>query len=166
MTVWALRPLEERRLLNPAFCAQLIWRAARGHSSSNIGPLAFEQAFLILPLVLHGELRASLPRDTRTSMAVWLETAPVARRWIAAGARLLVPFTKEALLFGGVHGFITFDRINVRAVERAWGRAESRAVSQSTDEVKDCVKRAEFVGKWMASTGSAPTVLALLGVRP
>jgi hypothetical protein len=38
--------------------------------------------------------------------------------------------------------------------------------NQASDEVRECAKRAEFVGKWLAQTGSAPTVLALLGVRP
>jgi Family of unknown function (DUF6521) len=166
MIAWAQRPLEERRLLNPAFCGQLIWRAARGHFSGDTGPLSFEQAFLVLPLVLNGELRRSLPRDTRTSMAVWLESEPLRRRWVAVGARLLVPFTRDALLFAGIHGFIALEGARVRAVEQGWTKVESKATSNSSDEVEECARRAEFVGKWMAQTGSAPTVFALLGVRP
>jgi hypothetical protein len=163
---WAQRTLEERRLLNPAFGAQLIWRSARGYASVNEGALSLEESFLVLPMVLHGEIRQSLPRDTRTSMAVWLETEALARRWIAAGARRLVPFTKEALLFGGVHGFIAIEGSQVRATEQGWTKIEARLLKQTTDEVRECVKRAEFLGKWLAQTGSAPTVLALLGVRP
>jgi hypothetical protein len=166
MIPWSQRTLEERRLLNPAFCAQLVWRAARGHINAGNTPLSLEEVFLVPPMVLHGEIRKSLPRDTRTSLAVWLETEPLARRWITAGARRLVPFTKEALLFGGVHGFIEFAGSQVRAVESQWAKAEARLTNAASDEVRDCAKRAEFVGKWFAQTGSAPTVLALLGVRP
>lgn len=166
MTPWAHRTLEERRLLNPAFCAHLVWRAARGHASAGANALAMEEAFLVLPMVLHGEIRESLPRDTRTSLAVWIETEPLAKRWITAGARRLVPFTKEALLFGGMHGFIEFAGTKVHAIERQWSRLEARITSQASDEVKECAKRAEFVGKWMAQTGSAATVMALLGVQP
>lgn len=166
MIPWTQRTLEERRLLNPAFCAHLVWRAARGHASAGPCPLGLEESFLVLPMVLHGEIRESLPRDTRTSLAVWMESEPFVRRWITAGARRLVPFTKEALLFGGVHGFIELAGAKVHAVERQWARLEARVTSQATREVKDCAKRAEFVGKWMAQTGSAATVLALLGVQP
>ena len=166
MIPWGQRTLEERRLLNPAFCAQLVWRAARGYASTGSAALSLEETFLVLPVVLHGEIRKSLPRDTRTSLAVWLETEPLARRWITAGARRLVPFTKEALLFGGVHGFIDLAGAQVRAIESKWTRLETRTTNQSSDEVKECAKRAEFVGKWLAQTGSAPTVLALMGVRP
>jgi hypothetical protein len=143
-----------------------VWCAARGHVSAGNTALSLEEAFLVLPMVLHGEIRQSLPRDTRTSLPVWLETEPLARRWIAAGARRLVPFTKEALLFGGVHGFIELAGPQVRAVEARWAKAEARFTNHASDEVRDCVKRAEFIGRWLAQTGSAPTVLALLGVRP
>lgn len=166
MIPWAQRTVEERRLLNPAFCAQLLWRSARGYSGANDDLLSLEESFLVLPMVLHGEIRQSLPRDTRTSMAVWLETEALARRWIAAGARRLVPFTKEALLFGGVHGFLAIEGSRVRATEQRWAKLEASSVKQASDEVKECIRRAEFVGKWLAQTGSAPTVLALLGVRP
>lgn len=166
MIPWSQRTLEERRLLNPAFCAQLVWRAARGHVSSGNTALSLEEAFLVLPMVLHGEIRQSLPRDTRTSLAVWLESEPLARRWIAAGARRLVPFTKEALLFGGVHGFLEFVGPQVRAVDARWTQHETRLTNLASDEVRECAKRAEFVGKWLAQAGSAPTVLAILGVRP
>lgn len=166
MIPWSQRTLEERRLLNPAFCAQLVWRAARGHVGVGNSALSLEEAFLVLPMVLHGEIRQSLPRDTRTSLAVWLETKPLARRWITAGARRLVPFTKEALMFGGMHGYIELVGSQVRAVEAQWAKLEMRLTNQASDEVRECAKRAEFVGKWLAQTGSAPTVLALLGVRP
>jgi hypothetical protein len=78
---------------------------------------------------------------------------------------LLVPFTKEALMFGGVHGFIRLDGGKLRAEEN-WKRAVNRALTVSSDEVKGCAKRANFIGKWFAQTGNATTVLALIGVRP
>lgn len=79
MTQWAERTLEERRLLNPAFCAHLLWRAARGHARVNDQPLAIEESFLILAFVLPAQVREALPRDTRTSLPVWLENEPLAR---------------------------------------------------------------------------------------
>jgi hypothetical protein len=78
---------------------------------------------------------------------------------------MLVPFTKEALTFGGVHGLIRLDGGKLRA-QATWQRAVNRTLTESSDEVKDCAKRAAFIGKWFAQAGSAATVLALIGVRP
>ena len=164
MTTWAERSHEERTLLNPALCAQLLWYAADGCKRDG-DSLSFEEGFLVLPFVLHRRTREDLPRSMRTSLAVWLEEHPLARSRIAARARLLVPFTKEAMTFGGVHGLLTIEGGQLRAVE-AWRRPVNRVIRSSSVEVRECAKRAEFIGKWFAATGSPSTVMALLGVRP
>lgn len=165
MTLWSHRSREERVLLNPAFCANQLWHAARGYAGVENGALSFEEAFLILPFVLHRATREALPRDTRTSLAVWLSHNPLARGRIANRARLLVTFTKEGMTFGGIHGLIHIDDGRLHANE-AWNQSVNRSLRASSDEVRRCTKRAEFVGKWFAQTGSTPTVLALMGVRP
>lgn len=165
MMQWSSRTHEERALLNPAFCASLVWCAARGCTREGRNAISLEEAFLILPMVLHRGTRQSLPRSTRTSLAVWLDDKPLSRGRIAGRARALVPYTKETLLFAGTHGFIEFDGAKIIAVEE-WRNQVRQLVRQSSDEVKDCAKRAEFVGKWFGRSGSATTVLALLGVRP
>ena len=165
MTAWTDRSHEERALLNPGFCANLLWHAASGYASDGDSALSFEESFLVLPFVLHRETREALPRSRRTSLAVWLDENPLARGRVASRARLLVPFTKEALMFGGVHGLIRLDGGRLLA-ETTWKRAVSQTLTESSDEVKGCAKRAVFIGKWFAHAGSAATVLALIGVRP
>jgi len=68
MTAWLERSREERTLLNPAFCANLLWHATTGHSACNGTALAFEEAFLVLPLILERKTREALPRNIRTSL--------------------------------------------------------------------------------------------------
>ncbi|MDA8118630.1 MAG: DUF6521 family protein [Gammaproteobacteria bacterium] len=165
MTAWADRSHEERALLNPGFCANLLWQAASGYSTGVEGALSFEESFLVLPFVLHRETREALPRSSRTSLAVWIDENPLARGRVANHARLLVSFTKEALMFGGVHGLIRLDEGRVWA-QTTWRRAVNRTLTKSSDEVKACAKRAAFIGKWFAQAGSAATVCALIGVRP
>jgi len=165
MTAWADRSHEEQALLNPGFCANLLWHAASGYAGDGDGALSFEESFLVLPFVLHRETRETLPRSSRTSLTVWLDENPLARGRVTSRARLLVPFTKEALTFGGVHGFIQLDGGKLRA-DATWTRVVNRALTVSSDEVKGCAKRADFIGKWFAQTGNAATVLALIGVRP
>lgn len=165
MTQWSERSREERVLLNPALCAILLWQAARGHRSFVDEDLAFEEAFVVLAFVLHRPTREALPRTTRTSMVVWLQRNPLVRGRVVSRARLLVPYTKEALTFGAVRGLIRLEGGGVQAVE-SWQKQVEGAVRSSSEEVRSCAKRAELVGKWFASAGSAPTVFALLGARP
>lgn len=165
MIAWAERSREERTLLNPGFCASLLWHATRGHVSFDGSDLTLEESFLILPIVLDRRTREALPRDTRTSLAAWLECDPLVRGRIATRARFLAGFTREALLFGGVHGFITSAHGRIRGGGE-WATAVRKSLRASSDEVRETAKRAEFVGKWFAHAGAAPTVFALIGVRP
>ena len=162
---WTQRSPEERSLLNPGFCANLLWHAGLGYADVSNSGLSFEEAFLVLPFVLHLETREVLPRDTRTSLVVWLDNNPLARSRIATRAQLLVKFTKEGMLFGGVHGLIRIGDGRVYANEE-WKQVVNRSLKGSSDEVRGCAKRAVFIGKWFAQAGSSQTVLALMGVRP
>jgi hypothetical protein len=165
MISWASRPPEEKALLNPSFCSCLLWQAASGYSSAISALLPFDIAFLVLPMVLHRETRDSLPKVVTTSLAVWLNEHPLSRSRIADRARMLCPFTKEAMMFGGRHGLFHLKNGAVMA-NSDWKKPIARNLKDSTDEVRICAKRAEFVGKWLAKAGSSSTVMAILGVRP
>lgn len=167
MNCWSERPPEVKRLLNPSFCSLLLWYSAQAHMESDRAGLgiAFEECFLILPIVLHRETRESLPTMITTSLPVWLGRNPLALSTIADRASSLVPFTKDALRFGGVHGVLQFYQTIICA-NPDWKKRMASALKDSSDEVRICAKRAEFVGRWFAKTGNAETVLSLLGVQP
>jgi len=165
VNLWTERSSEERGLLNPSFCAILLWNADIGHTGQSGGSLPFETAFLVLPIVLHKETREALPKSLATSLAVWLEMNPLFRSRIADRARMLQPFAKEAMLFGGLHGLLTLDGGAVKG-NADWTKRIAKSLSGSSDEVRLCAKRADFIGKWFAKTGAAPVVMALIGVRP
>jgi len=164
MIAWDIRSKEERTLLNPAFCATLLWSAATGHKLFN-SLLSVEETFLVLPLVLPEITRQSLPRDMRTSVPIWIEKNPIEQQKIAKRARATVPFTKAALLFAGVHGLLQFNGHDVVPSEQ-WSKGIKKLLPRTSDEVRLCTAKAEFVGKWFAKTGNSATVLALMGVRP
>lgn len=165
MSLWTSRPSEERTLLNPSFCSCLLWQAAVGYRSTSQEPLSFELSFLVFPIVLHRTTRDSLPTTIRTSLAVWIDDNPLARSRVADRSRMLVKFTKEAMMFGGLHGLLQFQAGAVVANPK-WKKLITAELKDSTDEVRSCMKRAEFVGKWLANSGSSSTVMAIFGVRP
>ncbi len=167
MIHWSERPPEEQRLLNPSFCTLLLWHSARAHADigNNRVGIEFEKCFLVLPIILHREIRESLPRMVTTSLPIWLGNNPLAPSTIADRARLLVPFTKDALRFGGIHGILQFEQSIVKA-NPDWKKKIIRTLRDSSDEVRNCATRAEFLGKWFSRAGNAETVLSLLGVKP
>ena len=76
-----------------------------------------------------------------------------------------MPFTKEALSFGGIRGLLRMVGGRVEA-NAEWTDRVGAVLNDTNDEVQLCAKRAEFVGKWLGKTGNAATVMALMGVRP
>lgn len=165
MTRWSDGSLEERVLLNPAFCAHLLWHFAAAGSEVGRRQMTFAESFLVLPMVLHRSTRDSLPRSTRTSLSVWLDENSSLQAKVAARATTLVPFTKDALLFGGVRQFIRLEN-DVVSADLSWRRRVNATLRASTDEAQACAKRANFIGAWFSEAGNATTVLALIGVRP
>ena len=161
---WGERSHEERTLLNPAFCAMLLWWASRGCADVREEGMSFEEAFLVLPLVIQGKVRHALPRDTRTSLAVWINRYPLALGTVANSARALVPFTKDGVLWGGRHGLTRISGGWLQADE-GWHGVVHQSLGEGSDETRLCARRASFVGRWFARAGSPSTVLALLGVR-
>src|SRR5687768_16737803 len=117
MHLWPKRSSEERALLNPAFCSALVWQAASSHFKACGRGLPFELSFLLLPIVLSQTTRDSLPRGSTTSLPTWLHDNPLARPIVADRARLMQSFTRESLIFGGVHGLLTMLNGDVHAAK-------------------------------------------------
>lgn len=165
MTVWADRTIEERVLLNPAFCAALLWHFASAGGVHGQRALTFTEAYLVLPIVLPKTSREALPRSTRTSLAAWLNENPSFHATLAIRARAMVPFTKDALIFGGTRQLLQVSIEEIRA-NMEWERRANSVLRQSSVETRACLKKAAFLGTWFIETGAASTVMALLGVRP
>jgi hypothetical protein len=165
MTSWTERSLEERNLLNPSFCAMLLWQAAQGYVSERSIPMTIELSVLVLPFVLHKATRESLPTNIRTSLPTWLAEQPIVRTRLGERASTLCAFTRESLMFGGSHGLFAIAQDGVRPNTNMKKRVNA-TLKATSDEVRDCAKRAKFLGRWLGKAGGPETVMTLLGVRP
>ena len=168
MTAWSERTHEERHLLNPAFCAILLWQAALGASENQRSlrsTLAYIESFLILPLTLHQQTRNSLPNRIDSSLPIWVRDNPLAVDVFPARASSLVSYTKEALIFGisGELYQIDGDQIQVNADKES---AIKKMLGGATNEVRQCNQKARFLGKWFTYTGNPETIFTLFGIRP
>ena len=106
MRSWQERPIEYANLLNPAFCSILLQKAIRGYQKQKQQDMPYPLIFLVLPIILHSSTRQVLPRDTRTKLHIWLQRQPEVRAGFSDRAKNLVPYAKEALIFGMQTGII------------------------------------------------------------
>lgn len=166
MIPWSERSVEERSLLNPCFCGMLLWHAARGYRAESERLMSLEECFLVLPAVLHHGTRDALPRNVSTSLAAWMQDNPLVRGRMADRARVLAPYTREALLFAGLRGALGFSRSAIEADEGQKAAMAAMLRDAASEEVSNCARRATFVGRWFARAGGPSTVLALWGVKP
>jgi hypothetical protein len=101
-------------------------------------------------------------------MTTWLQNAPETRVGFAERAHDIASFVREGVNFGlAARGLrITPDG----GIEIGSAASPQRALREGDDsgasEVNDCLRRATFMGKWLARAGSTNTVFALLGIRP
>lgn len=171
MTAWHDRTIEERNLLNPAFCTVILWFLAKGYrteadalvESQSQLPLAL--AFVGSSFVLRGQTRRKLPTTIRTSLPSWVCEHPLDRSAVARGVEVLRPYVREAIMFGTQSGLLGLTGAAVTADGNAQRRI-NKYVRQSTLEVQECASRAEFVGRWLMKCGTPSTVLSLLGMQP
>lgn len=163
MAVWKERPIEIANLFNPAFCAVVLRESVRRYVTVSKNPMPYPLMFLILPIILHQKTRSSLPRNTNTKLHSWLHDNPAARVEFAERAERLIPYTKEAIIFGLQREILILDEQgNVNYVKR-----KLRTLNwQSGTEPDECVKKAAILGCWFAESGDTETIYALWGVSP
>lgn len=162
MKAWRERPIEEAHLLNPAFCCAAVTSSVIGYTSVENEGMPFPLAFMILPIVLHKPTRDLLPRDIRTSLPAWIQDNTSVRILFYERAILMRQYTREALIFGSIYNWLTFqEKGNVKPLINA-----DKTFKKLQDEARECVSRAGFLGKWFALAGSAETVMTLWGIRP
>lgn len=170
MTAWQERTIEQRNLLNPAFCAIAVWHLARGYQTESIvltatsTGLPLELAFVGTSFVLRGQTRDQLPRVITTSLATWVHDHPLERSAVAKGVVVLRNTVREALLFGAQRGLLLVDGLRLEPCEIQTKKINA-FLRASSDEVRECMRQAVFVGRWLCKSGAPPTVLALLGVQ-
>ena len=166
MQPWPRRAVEEANLFNPAFCAALLAKATGDHLKKVGRSLPFALSFLVLPIVLHRGTRLSLPGSTITSLLSWVQENRDQLVDFPIRVSRLRSITKEALLFGVQHQTLVLTNDGGVAVGGKHQSATDRRTVLFTDEARECVDRAGFVGRWFSSAGTTATIYAAWGVAP
>lgn len=98
-----------------------------------------------------------MPRTTATHLSTWIRREPILRAGFPARAAAMVPLTREGIRFGLRAGVLRLD-----------GAALTGHLSAQppAGELRQLIKKAALVGRWLAKTEEPSTVFALLGVAP
>jgi hypothetical protein len=163
MISWHRRPVEIANLLNPAFCGEIIRRSAQAYQEISSKAFPYPLAFLILPIVLHKRTRELIAMKRRKLLHVWLEDNPEVKIGFAERAAEFVPLTKEALIFMLQMNVMT---IETNAMLKILPFKKVTVQGLENQEIADCYRQAEFVGRWFARGGTIETIYIMWGVRP
>lgn len=166
MQPWSNRVIEEANLFNPAFCAILLAKAAEDFAKKAHRPLPFALAFIILPIVLHYGTRSALPGSTITSLLPWVQGNRAQLVDFATRVARLRAITREALLFGLQYQTLALTEEGDLIVGSKRQLVSKKRTELFTDEARECVDRAGFVGRWFAVAGPTATIYAAWGVAP
>jgi hypothetical protein len=166
MQPWRNRVVEEANLFNPAFCATLIAKAVDEYRKKTDRSLPFSLAFLLLPAVLHRETREALPGSTITSLLSWVQDNRAQLVDFSVRAQRLRDITREALLFGTQHETLAVGADGGLTVGQKRQSPTERRTSLFTEEARECVDRAGFLGRWFAVAGTTATIFAAWRVTP
>lgn len=78
----------------------------------------------------------------------------------------LSSITREAILFGVSHQTLALDGNGDLLAGSKRKTPTERRTGLFTAEVRDCVDRAGFIGRWFAAGGTTATIYSAWGVAP
>lgn len=162
---WTSRPKEVKNLFNPAFCGEILRRCIYSHAQYSQVAFPFPLIFLVLPLVLDKSTREKLPQKImpNTHFLSWLQNNQSIRIQFPQRAKEMKAFAKEAFIFLVASKSIEIDfQGNLSTKNYSPVRLDGEWV----EEVKDCFKKAENVGKLFSEVNNPSLLYASLDVRP
>jgi ABC-three component (ABC-3C) system Middle Component 3 len=163
---WQTRPIEIANLLNPAFYSLILRESSEGFIKRDEAGIPYSLIFLIPSFVLHEKTRNLLPsRRSTTPFGQWLMRNEAVKIGFADRTKQLIPYTKEALLFGIQHGVLVIDNRSGNLLPT--GKQIEQPSSWSSDSIpKESLNKARLVGQWFAEIGDSATIYRVLGIRP
>lgn len=157
---WEDRPTTVAYLLNPAFCGEVIRRCMFEYQNTQKSAMPFQLAFLILPIVLNKNIRESLPKTSGKNFVSWVEENQIIKQDLPNIIKSVVAYTRESIMFLMMYEVVRLnDSGNFEVI------AKSKALTNE-NEVTECYKKAELLGKLLAKAGTSQFIFINLGIKP
>lgn len=157
---WEDRPVTIAHLLNPAFCGEVIRRCMFEYQQVKESGLPFQLAFLILPIILNKKIRESLPRTSAKNFVNWIEENQLIKKDIPPIIKGVIPYSRESIMF-----LMMYEIIKINDSGNFEVNTKGKPLTES-NEVIECYKKAELLGKLFAKAGTSQFIFINLGVKP
>ena len=127
-------------------------------NKSRLTNVAFKKRVNALPPVSHA---------TSAPFLLLARTPSTSHGFSGFGKRTreLVPFMREAILFSTLRRTLAID-IEGRILPGTVKLKGHTAYRKKSEEIAQIFGKSEFVGRWLAASGSPTTIYSMLGVRP
>jgi hypothetical protein len=160
---WSDRNTIVANLFNPAFCGEIIRSTIKEYNKNSEKKFSFPFTFLILPILLHKETRSRLPRTIRTYLFVWVEENDDLFLDFASRTRSMVKYTKEALSF-----LLAYEKVEFTKDGEIIASSEKIKVYKQEEyqEYNEILKKAEMLGKWLATTSDVKSIYSFFRITP
>lgn len=157
---WEERPVTIAHLLNPAFCGEVIRRCIFGYQKAKDSAMPFHLAFLVLPIILNKRIRESLPKTSGKNFVSWIEENQIIKKDLPSIIKSVIPYSRECIMFLMMYRIINLN-----------DNGDFEAVTKSKDlnednEVTECYKKAQLLGKFFAKAGTSQFIFINLGIKP
>jgi hypothetical protein len=161
LPTWKNRPEVTANLLNPAFCSEIMRECMIAFEEESSDNLPFSLSLLILPFILNGRFRRTLPKTKVTPLHTWINNNEQLKIDLAVQIRSFMPFTREALMFGIAHKSLSItEKGHIAVLPRR------KRIKSDDEEIKNCISRAGVLGKLLHRSGSPLTIYSIIGVKP
>lgn len=161
-------PWEERNtivanLFNPAFCGEIIRLVVQSYNKHTSIKFPFAFSFIVLPILLHKETRDRMPRSIRTYFFVWVQENDNLFFDFSKRTKNMVKYTKEAISF-----LLAYKRIEINEQGELDAQNErSRQIrNEDYQEYNEIIKKAEMLGKWLATTSDVKSIYSFFKITP
>jgi hypothetical protein len=163
---WDDRPVEEANLFNPPFLCSLTHEFLKDYMKTQANGAPLTVLAIALTATLHRASRDRLPNRTVTPLYAWLQSNEDLLIGFAERAKNIVPYVKEAILFGMATNTLKAGRGHNLLVGETKATFPKSFINTTTTEMKAIIDRTKFMGRWLSNSGSEISVAAAWGVKP
>lgn len=159
---WKERPQIVAALANPAFCGKVLHNCFKAYSGQTKSAFPYALCFFILPIILHKRTRVVIP-SSRKTLHAWFNENNELKINLPSRIRGYIPYTKESLMFLIANNAISISdsgEIDVKRIRNSFNTEEDE------NELLECFKKSETLGKILAKSGNVSTIYSIIGVRP
>jgi len=165
LETWQDRSVITANLLNPAFCGEVLRRSISAYNDNDDDEtMPYSLLCIILPVVLHKATRDKMPLRTSTYFHSWVDSNEYLFLNFGSRVKQLLPYTKESILFLLKHKAVFINEGGKVEISVSYRKKNPRG--ENIEEVKQILKKAELIGKWLRLTGNPQTIYMFLKIQP